>query len=338
MKVLQKLIEAYGVSGNEEHVREIIREEISKYVDDVFVDKSGNLIARKKGKSPKVMLAAHMDEVGLMIKRINPDGKIAFSSVGGIAAVSILGQRVKIHTEKGSLYGVITTKEMSNGEPVAKLPTLKEMYIDAGLGKQDLEKKGVEIGDYLNLVQESGTLGNSDIIYGKALDDRIGCYILIELARRLKASKSEIYFVFTVQEEIGLYGAKASAYELDPDWAIVVDVMDAKDADGEPSIIMGNGPCITVKDELILGNKCINKWLTAAARKKKLIAQLNVADSGITDAVTISLSKSGVPTSVVGIPVRNLHTTVGIAHRNDIEGAITLLEALLTNPPKQCIV
>jgi len=338
MKLLQKLIEAYGISGNEEHVRELIRKEISPYADEIFVDKAGNLIARKKGKSPKVMLAAHMDEIGLMIKKINSDGKITFAAIGGVTPISLPGQRIKIHTEKESLYGVITTVQMSNGEPVTSLPTLKEMYIDTGLDKKTLEGKGVKIGDYLNLVQESGVLGNDDLIYGKALDDRIGCYILIELARRLKKSRSEIYFVFTVQEEIGLYGAKASAYEVEPDWAIAVDAMDARDADGEAPIILGNGPCITVKDEQILGNKCINKWLSVTARKKKMLMQLNVSDYGATDAASISLSKSGVPTSVVGIPVRNVHSTVGIAHKKDIEGAIKLLEALLKNPPKHCIV
>lgn len=334
MALLEKLINAHGISGDEEHVRNMIKKEISPYVDKTYVDKNGNLVCIQKGVAPRIMLAAHMDEVGLMVKHITDRGKIIFSTVGGVEPVTLLGQRVKIHTKNGPLYGVVTTKEMSNGDPISSMPTLKEMYIDTGLNEKKLAKARVKIGDYLNLVQETGTLGSSDILYGKALDDRIGCYALIELAKKLKKTRNEIYFVFTVQEEIGLYGAKTSAYQISPDWALAIDVTIASDASEEPSLILGRGPTITMKDEKMISNRHINKMLIDTAKKKGIPVQYDVSDFGTSDAMNISLSKSGIPASSVGVAVRNIHSTIGLAHMNDINNLIELLHALLKNPPK----
>jgi tetrahedral aminopeptidase len=334
MKSLEKLMDAYGISGNEEHVRKLIKDMISPYVDKTFVDKAGNLICVQKGVAPRVMIAAHMDEIGLMVKHIYTDGRILFSPVGGIEPITLPGQRVKIHTKKGQVLGVITSKEMSNGDIVEKMPEMRDMYVDTGIDKKNLTKKGVEIGDYINLVQDTGTLGNKNIIYGKGLDDRIGCFVLIELAKKLKKTKNEIYFVFTVQEEIGLYGAKTSTYHISPDWAIAVDVTPASDASDDQALILGEGPSITMKDESMIGNKTINLWLSEIAKKKKIKVQYDVTDFGTTDAMNISISKSGVPTTSVGVPVRNLHSTIGLAHMQDIQDLIIILYELLKKPKK----
>lgn len=334
IKLLEKLINTYGVSGHEESVRKLIEKEIRSSVDEIIVDDLGNLIAHKKGNPPKVMLAAHMDEVGLMAKRIGKRGLIYCAGIGGVHVVPFIGQTVRIDTKKGYLRGVITTKELSAGKELSKVPGIEEVVVDTGLGKKELEKKGVMVGDYMPLEQECEFLGSGDIISGKALDDRVGCFILIEVAKRLRRLKNEIFFVFTVQEEIGLYGARTSTFRIEPDWGIAVDTTHANDLFEEPTRYIGRGPCITIKDGELIANRKINEWLVKTAKKWKIPYQLEVSELGTTDATIISVSRAGVPASVLGIPVRNIHTGVSITNRNDIENAIKLLEQLLKKPPR----
>jgi endoglucanase len=334
IKLLEKLINMSGVSGHEEPVRKLIEKGIRAYVDELLVDDLGNLIAHKKGDPPKVMLAAHMDEVGLMVKRIGKRGLIYCTGIGGVHVIPFIGQTVRVETRKGPLRGVITTKELSAGKEVKKTPGIEEVVVDTGLDKKELEKKGVMVGDYMPLEQECEFLGSGDIISGKALDDRVGCFILIEVAKRLKRAKGEIFFVFTVQEEIGLYGAKTSAFRVEPDWGIAVDTTHANDLFEEPTRYMGRGPCITIKDGELIASRKINEWLVKTAKRYKIPYQLEVSELGTTDATIISVSKAGVPASVLGIPVRNIHTGVSMTNRKDIENAIKLLEQLLRKPPR----
>jgi len=338
MDLLERLISAFAVSGNEEAVRKIIKEEIKDYVDDIYVDKLGNLLAHKKGKHPKIMLAAHMDEVGLMVKSIDPTGKIIFSIIGGIDHMMLLGERVHIQTPKAIMHGVITCRDVSNGEIISRVSSEEDLFVDTGLTKEELEKRGVEVGSYLSLERDLYFLGSKNIICGKAFDDRIGCYILIELAKRLKSSKNEIYYVFTIQEEIGLVGAMTSTYKVQPDWAIAVDVTDTDDASPNASKKLGEGPCITIKDEETIGNKTINNWLLNVGKKRKINIQKDVSDLGTTDAASISITREGVPCTVVTVPIRNIHTTTGVANINDIKDTIRLLEGLLKKPPDTKVV
>jgi endoglucanase len=332
MDLLEKLISTFGVSGNEEKVRNLIQEEIKRYVDEVYVDKVGNLIASKKGKKPKIMLSAHMDEIGLMVKNIEPRGRIYFAEIGGADPVMLLGERVHIETKKGIIHGVITTREVNDGSFINQIPRVEELFVDTGLSERELKKSGVEIGSYLSLERDLYYLGSDKIICGKAFDNRIGCYILIELAKRLKKSNCEIYFVFTIQEEIGLVGAMTSAYIVEPDWAIAVDVIETSDARGEPIITLGRGPSITIKDAEIIGNKTLNDYIMKIAKKKKIHVQRDVSDTGTTDATSISITKGGIPSTVVGVPIRNLHTTTAVANKDDIENTIIMLEEFLKNP------
>jgi endoglucanase len=329
--MLKELVNTQGISGNEMAIRAVIKKYMKGCVDEIRIDKIGNLIAHKKGNKPTVMLAAHTDEVGLMIRNIEKDGRIYFSTMGGLEVTSLIGQVVNI----GKINGVITTERISKGEEVEELPHMEEVYIDTGLTKKELERKGIRVGAYVSFDQCSlRTLGSNKIISGKALDDRLGCHVLIELAKKLKKVKNDIYYVFTVQEEIGLYGAKISAYNINPDWAIVVDVTD----ENPENLHLGSGPCIMVKDAEMIGNRCINGWLEDIAKKNSIPYQLEVSDAGTTDALSISLSREGTPTAVVGVPVRNMHTAVSIAHMDDINNAIKLLEKLLRKPPKVCLV
>jgi endoglucanase len=338
--LLKRLMEAQGVSGNEHEIRTLIFKEIKKYVKDVKVDKFGNIVAHKKGKSAPVMVAAHMDEIGLMVKSISEKGNIYVSEIGGLEAMALIGQKVKIDSKKGYINGVVTIPEVSESEELDEAPLVEELIVDTGLNKKDLTKKGVEIGTFVEFERQMRTLGSKDIICGKALDDRIGCFVLLELARKLQKSKTDIYFVFTVQEEMGLYGSKTSLYNIDPDWAIVVDVTsanDSKEHTHETTKELGKGPCIAVKDADMISNVCIDDWLKKIAKKKKINVQLEVTDEGTTDALSISVAKGGIPTTVVGVSVRNLHTPMGIAHLKDINQTIELLTDLLKNPPMACV-
>lgn len=339
MKLLFKLIEAFGTSGNEGNVRAIISKEIKPYVDDLTIDKLGNLIAHKKGKAPRVMIAAHMDEIGLMIKSIDIKGRIYFSNVGGIEPIVLVGHSVHIKTKKGKIHGVITTEEVSNDFSIDKLPKISDLFVDTGLKRKSLVKLNIKPGDYLLLEHKiHHYLGNKNLIAGKALDDRIGCYILVELAKKLKNIKNETFLVFTVQEEIGLYGAKTSAYRIDPDWAVAVDVTNADDRSLQPTISLGKGPCLTIKDADMISNKCLNNHLEKIAKDKNIPIQFDVSDFGATDAANILTSKEGVSSTIVCVPIRNLHSTIGISHKKDIENAILLLRELLKNPPKICLI
>ncbi len=334
MDLLEKLISTFGVSGNEEAVRNIIKEEIKNHVDEVFVDKLGNLIAHKKGERPKVMLAAHMDEIGLMAKGIGGRGRISFSAIGGVDPVMLLGERVHIETKKGIIHGVITCKEVNDGNILERIPKIEDLFVDTGLNKNDLKKLGIEVGTFMALERDLYYLGSDKIICGKAFDDRIGCYILIELAKRLKETcKNEIYYVFTIQEEIGLVGALTSAYIVEPDWAIVVDVTETDDASGEATKTIGRGPCLTIKDAETVGNKILNKHILEIAKRNKIHIQRDVSDEGTTDAASISITKGGVPCTVLGVCIRNLHTATSVANRKDIEKTIKILEELLKLSP-----
>lgn len=342
LPLLKELIEAHGPSGNELAVRAIIEREIRPYVDNMFVDKLGNLIAHKKGKGKKVMLAAHMDEIGLMVKEINEEGHIKFATIGGIEPITLIGQTVRIYTRDNKLgcHGVITFPELHEDYEIKEMPELKDLYIDTGLDSKQLAKKKVEIGSYVIARHHFKTLGNEEIISGKALDDRVGCYILIEVARKLKKAKPDIFYVFTVQEEIGLYGAEVSTYQLEPDWGLAIDTINAEDS-GEfvsEGVKIGKGPTILLKDAEIITNKCLDDWIRRLAKAKHIPVQLKVEEIGTTDATKILVSKESIPATTIAVPVRNIHSTVGVSHMKDVVNTIKLVIEILKKPPRECIL
>jgi endoglucanase len=261
--------------------------------------------------------------------RIDDRGIIYCSGIGGIDPIVLVGQIVHINTNKGTIHGVVTCKEIWAGKDMKKPPNIEEILIDTGLSKEELLKVGVTLGSYMTLEEKPYNLGSDNIICGKALDDRIGCFILVELAKKLRNIKNEVYYVFTVQEEFGLYGARTSAFKIEPDWGIAVDITHANDVFDEPTRIIGNGPIITIKDGELIANRMLNEKLINVAKRKKIPYQLAVIEIGTTDATTISVSKGGVPTTVFGVPIRNIHTTISIAHKSDIENAIKILEEFL---------
>ncbi|MBI2672540.1 M42 family metallopeptidase [Candidatus Woesearchaeota archaeon] len=339
-EILVKLINTLGPSGNEDNVRNLILKEIKPYVDTINVDKMGNLVARIKGKGKKAMLTAHMDEIGLMINKIDNKGRMSISVLGGIEPITLAGQTVSILTKKNNIAckGVITFNELHESLEIKNIPAIENLYIDAGIDKKELLKKGVEIGSYVVTSHWACDLGSSKVISGKALDDRVGCYVLIQVIKNLKKYIKKLnvdaYFVFTVQEEVGLYGAKTSVYEVNPDFGLAIDATNSADSDINSAIVMGNGPSLTVKDSEIISNRELNEHIKKLAKKYKIPLELEVVDVGTTDATSIMFSKGGVPSTVISIPVRNLHSNVGMIHFDDLCNAIGIILKLLKEPPK----
>ena len=251
VELLFRLLNTVGVSGSENNIRELVMEAIKPYVYEIKIDKFGNLICRERGlvKKPRVMLSAHMDEVGLIVKHIHKSGRLEVSALGGIDPLYLVGQSVAIDLKrKGLIRGIISSKELSTGIRAEEIPRIQDLFVDTGLSKEKLNNLGVDVGTYMTYGPNASFLGSNRVIFGKSVDDRVGCFILIELAKRLSKSKHEVIYVFTVQEEIGLFGAKTSAYNVKPDWGIAVDVADAEDFGDDPVVMLGGGPVLTLRD------------------------------------------------------------------------------------------
>ncbi len=337
--LLKRLSEAHGVPGNEDEVREIISKELSPYCD-IEVDKMGNLICKKGKGEKKIMLAAHMDEVGLMVKQVDKDGFIRFAALGGFFDQTLLNQRVIMHTSKGRRYGVIGSKppHILKEEERKKVVEYKEMFIDIGAkDDKDAAKLGIKIGDHITFDRSFKTLAG-DIITGKGFDNRIGCAVMVEVVKRIKLKRDQtLYAVGTVQEEVGLKGAKTAAYKLSPDLALVPEVTVATDFPGareDVRTVLGKGPAITLADASgrgLITHPDVKRLLISTAEKNKIPYQLEVSEGGTTDASAIHLTKEGVPSGVVSIPTRYLHTPVEVANMKDITNAIKLITLAIQN-------
>jgi len=340
-ELLRKLSNAHGVSGSEGSVFSVIKKELKGHVDEIREDPMGNLIAIKKGNKFKVMLAAHMDEIGLMVKYIDDRGFIRFVTLGGWYGPTLYSQRVIFHTVKGPLYGVIGGKppHMMDEDERKKGVKIEDMFIDVGASKrEEVEKLGIEIGTPITIDREFTELAGERVT-GKAFDNRAGVAMLIKTLKEVK-SPLTIYAVFTVQEEVGLKGARTSAYALDPDCAIATDVtipgdhpgIEMKDAPCE----MGKGPVITIVDSsgrgLIASRKMVN-WLRAAAEANQVNVQLEVGSGGTTDATAIHLTKGGIPSTTVSIPSRYIHSPCEVLDLHDIEEGVVLLTTALSKKP-----
>jgi endoglucanase len=333
--LIKELSDAFGVSGNEGAVRDIIKKYIKANVDKIETDRMGNLICTKNGRNRKqaLILAAHMDEIGLMAREVDKYGHIYFSRVGVLTKQTLLGQKVHIMGKKKEIYGVITHKKLHIGDEAEGFPEETELYVNCGVGSDELEAMGIGIGTYIVPDRKLERLGNGDIISGKALDDRLGCAILLKLAEAIKNPPTNVYYVFTAQEEIGMYGAKTSMWKIDATCAIAADISFATDV-SDSGIMLGKGPVITVKDSDLVANRALVDSLTELAKKKKIPYQLEVSDLGTTDALYLSITKGGLPATAVGVPIRNPHSTISVANLKDVKACMRLLKAFLTNPPK----
>ena len=316
--LIKRLTEEYGPSGSEDKVAELIGAEITPYVDEVKLDEMGSLMAIKKGDGARVMLAAHMDEIGLIVTHIDKKGFLRFSSVGGVSASRLSGLRVMFSNGQ---VGTIGTEKSGN--------TMDKMFIDIGAAsKEDAESK-VSIGDFAVFRQDCIVLGKR--IIAKAMDDRIGCAVLIEAARRLKDSPNQVYFVFTVQEEVGCRGAETAAYAIEPDIGIALDVTrtgDTPEAD-TMEVSLGKGAAIKIRDSNIISHPKVRQFLIQTAKESDIPYQLEVLISGGTDAGPMQRSRGGVPACVISIPSRYIHSPSEMVDIGDVEACVELLIAVL---------
>ena len=320
MELLKKLVSVNGVSGNEEGVAQLIAEEIKPYVDELRTDTLGNLICTKKGIGKKIMLAAHMDEVGIIITHIEESGFLRFAGMGGINQFYSLYQKVVFNN---GAVGVVGYEEKLEEMKDLKI---EKMYIDIGAKTREEAEKRVRVGDVASF---AGNLTvNENIIISKALDDRIGCAILIEVAKLIRDTENEIYYVFTTQEELGLRGARPAAYAVNPDMAIVVDVTGTGDTpNAKPlPIKCGSGPIIKIMDRASIIHPEMKTLLINAANELDITYQLKAAAAGGTDAGVISISRQGVPTGSVAVPCRYLHSPSEVIDIKDALDTVKLLE------------
>jgi putative aminopeptidase FrvX len=337
-ELLKKLANAPGISGFEGDIRNIMTNELKDYVNKIEVDNLGNLIATKKGKpkAKKIMLASHMDEIGLMIRYIDKKGFIKFSKIGGINDQMLLNQNVIIHTSDEEILGVIGSRppHLMKEEERKKVVKYDSMFIDIGASNKEEAEKLVSIGDPITIKQEFCQLKNS-MFTGKSLDNRVGCYIVVEVLKRVK-SDATIYGVGTVQEEVGLKGARTSAFRINPDMAIALDVAVAGDhpniKEGEAPAKAGKGPVIILTDASgtgIITHPMVKKLLISTAEDEGIPYQLEVSEGGTTDATAIHLTREGIPSGVLSPAVRYMHSPVEVVNMDDIENTIKLIVAAL---------
>ena len=338
-KLLMELTEASGVSGYEADVRGIIRRYLEP-LGDITQDKIGSLICQQKGGSdkPRVVIASHMDEVGYMVKLITKEGFIRFTALGGWWDQVLLAQRVVIKTRKGDVVGVIGAKppHVLSEEERKKVVEKKEMYIDIGASSQEeVEAAGVRVGDPIVPISQFSILANSKTYLAKALDDRLGCALMISAMQKLVGKKHAncLFGAATVQEEVGTRGAFTSAEVIDPDVAIITEVEIAGDVPGirpeESSVKLGSGPVLLVYDARMIPNLKLRDLVIDTAKKNNIPLQLSAMEGGATDGGPIHLHKAGVPTVVLSVPTRHIHSHNAIFHRTDFDHAVNLLTAII---------
>ncbi|MGO1368770.1 MAG: M42 family metallopeptidase [Senegalia sp. (in: firmicutes)] len=333
--LLKKLTQASGISGNEKEVRDIIINEIKNHVDNYEIDKLGNIIVHKKGKnkdSKKIMIAAHMDEIGLMVSDIDDMGLIKFMTVGGIDKRVLVSKTVRIGVNK--IPGVIGAKpiHLQKANERKKSLDINQLYVDIGTYSKDETDKKVQIGDYITFDSDYREFGDN-LIKAKALDDRIGCSLLIELLQ--SDIKYDIYAAFTVMEEVGLRGAGPASYRMEPDISIILEgttCADLEDVDNHKKATeLGKGPVISLMDSSTYFDKDLRNLLISTAKEHNIPYQFRKTSAGGNDSGSIHLSKEGVKTTTISVPCRNIHSPISVMSKSDYNNTKKLLDAFIEN-------
>ena len=320
--VIQQLTEAFGPSGYETEVTDLIKEMVEAYADEVRTDVLGNVIAIKKGSQEgrDVMFAAHTDEIGLVVTFIDDKGFLRFANVGGVSVSTLVGNRVRF---AGGAIGVIYQEKGA-----WKDLTLDKLYIGIGAETKEEAQKMVRLGEFGIFHREFTDLGNR--LIAKAMDDRIGCVVLIEALKKIQNPKNTLYFVFTAQEEVGLRGARTAAYGIDPDLGIALDVTLTGDMPEamRMEVALGKGAAIKVKDSSLVVHPKVKDLLVQLAEENSIPYQMEVLERGGTDAGAIHLTKAGVPSGAISIPTRYVHSPSEMVDIRDVQACVDLVVAL----------
>ncbi len=325
-ELIQKLVEAYGPSGFEDQIRALIRSEVEPIADEISVDAMGNLIALKKGDGSglKVMVAAHMDEIGVMVTHVTKEGFLRFTNIGGVFAHTLLGGRVQF---ANGAIGVIGCDKI---EDRSKIHPLNKYYID--IGAKSREDCPVGVGDAAGFIRPFLAQGSQ--LTAKSMDDRIGCVIGIEALKQLQQTPHDIYFVFSVQEEVGTRGAEAAANGLLPDVGIALDVTATGDTPEarQMAVKLGAGPAIKVKDSGMISHAGLVRLMRKRADEADIPYQIEVLEWGSTDARSMQIAGPGCAAGCISIPCRYVHTPSETVDADDVTHAVKLLTAILSNP------
>ncbi|MCK4857800.1 MAG: M42 family metallopeptidase [candidate division Zixibacteria bacterium] len=344
-QLLEELTNAYGPPGHEEAITTIFAKQLGD-IAEISYDKMGSVVAAKKGASdaPRVMVIGHCDEIGFMITEITSKGFLKFLPLGGWWGHVALGQRVMVLGRKGPIAGVIgsTPPHLLEPEDRKKVLQIKDMYIDVGVkGKFDVKKRmGISVGDVIVPDSRFTVMANKDMYLAKALDDRYGCAVAIQVMQKLAGKKhpNTLFSVGSVQEEVGCRGAAPAGWLVDPDVCIVLDVGIARDTPGikgEPVERCGNGPSILIYDAGMIPNVKLRQFVTDTADKLKIKYHLTSMAGGITDGYWIHVSRIGVPTIVIGIPTRYIHSHNSIMSRSDYNASVRLVIELVKKLDKK---
>lgn len=335
-ELLARLTALNSPAGREEAVREALWAELSGLGLELEVDALGNLIAHKRSTGPKLMLAAHMDEIGVIVSEIDEHGFLRFMTVGGVpGGWQLNGERVAF---EGGVVGVIGKEKVEE----VKETKHSRLFIDIGAKSREEAAARVRVGSLGCFTRCFADLGAR--VVGKALDDRIGCALLVDLARHLGELPAplayDLYLVFTAQEEVGERGAATAAFRIAPDLAVAIDVTPAFDTP-EPAfhsvIALGAGPAVKVMDKGLIVNPKVREWMVGSAERAGIPHQLEVLEQGATDGKTISVSREGVPTGVLSVPCRYVHTPSEMIDWQDVEHSARLLRSLVSTAyPGNC--
>ena len=344
-ELLRELSLAFGPTGCEDNVAELIRSQIKSYADEIRTDKMGNLTAVLHGQNHgtdaerRLMFSAHMDEVGFMITNVNSDGTLKFSCLGGIVGSALPARRVTVGDENNKIAGVIGTKAIHQlkGDERETMPKTSELYIDIGAKDKEEAEGYVKRGAFGTFDSEYIHFGHDGkFIKGKALDDRVGVAVMIEACRRLAAKDErlphDVYFAFTVREEVGHSGAGTTAYKIDPHMAFVLEATAVADNTGAPRekqvARLGEGPAISFMDRSTIYSRDIYEFVLETARENNIKAQPKRYVSGGNDAGHIHKTRAGIKTAAISAPARYIHTASDVIHADDFAAMTDLAEAL----------
>ena len=328
MELLRELCITPGPPGGEEPIRKIVMREIADLVDDIKVDNMGNLVALKKGKeTKKVMAAAHMDEISFIITHIDDDGFARFHTLGGFDPKTLTAQRVIVHGKK-DLLGVMGSKpiHLMTPEDRNKAPKITDYFIDFGMSGEKV-REIIQVGDKVTRERDLAEIG--DTVCTKSLDNRVSVFILIETLRKLQTPAYDFYAVFTVQEEIGLRGATTSARHINPDFGFGLDTTIANDLptaqEHEKVSSLGKGTAVKIMDSSVVTDSRMVRFMEDVAERHNITAQREILPAGGTDTAALQRSGDGAIVGCVSIPTRHIHSVVEMCHKEDIQGSIDLL-------------
>jgi endoglucanase len=341
IKLLSKICETPGAPGYEKRIRNLIIQEVSKLVDEVEVDNLGNVYAIKRAKSnsegKKVMVAAHMDEIGFMVTHIDDNGFLRFTTLGGFDPKTLTAQRVIVHG-KEDVIGVMGSKpiHVMTAEEKNKVPKLTDYFIDLGMSKEEVDKL-VSVGD--TVTRERGLIEMGNCVNSKSIDNRVSVFILIEALRTLKEVPYDVYGVFTVQEEVGIRGANVASHKVNPDFGIALDTTIAFDLPGaqahEKVTSLGKGVAIKVLDAMTICDYRMVEFMRQTADSNKIKWQSEILTAGGTDTAGLQrMGKNGAIAGAISIPTRHLHQVIEMANKQDISDSVLLLNACLENLDK----